>query len=112
MLLTLAGIMNIPNFLFFAGPDYSNRQEGTAWHLRGSAACNVHEWVPCMDCLDNSPLHEREEFRLQTVTNDDGQVMTFVLKNMCDGAKFSVGKYALEKHTAGIYLYLPLFSIC
>ncbi len=91
LLLILAGIMNIPNFMFFAGPKYSDRQKGMAWWLKGSAACNVHEWVPCMDCLDNSPLHEREEVRLQTVTNADGQVMTFVLKNMCDGAQFRVG---------------------
>jgi len=92
VLLILAGIMNIPNILFFAGSDYSNEQKGMKWHLKGSAACNVHQWVPLTrSSLTASPLKKPEQDRVQTVTNADGQDMTFVIKNMCDGAKMRVG---------------------
>jgi hypothetical protein len=35
VLMLLAGLMNIPNFLYFGSDEYSNSQEGVAWYLKG-----------------------------------------------------------------------------
>lgn len=99
ILMLLAGIMNIPNFIYFGSNEYSNRQEGVQWFLKGSAVCNVHEWVPCPECTARQFRNAEE--RLQVVQgywdgNGDGTnitttEMTFALKNKCDGAIFRVG---------------------
>mmetsp|Transcript_7835 Transcript_7835/g.11793 ORF Transcript_7835/g.11793 Transcript_7835/m.11793 type:complete len:1121 (+) Transcript_7835:93-3455(+) len=90
VLMVLAGLMNIPNFRYFGSEDYSDGQQGVSWFLKGSAVCNVHEWVPCPEC-------DADEFktisdRIVSVNNTDGNgPMTFALRNTCDGAIFRVG---------------------
>ena len=82
----LAGILNIPNLLYYAGPDYSQNQEGgdVPWFLRGSAACNVQKWVPCPTCKASDFTRAEERF-----VQVDG--FGFALKNMCDGATYQMG---------------------
>jgi hypothetical protein len=92
VLMFLAGCLNLPNFIFFAGREYSDGQKGISWFLKGSAACNAHEWVPCVEnCLINSPLVQAEKYRTHTVMNENSEEITFILKNSCDGALFRVG---------------------
>ncbi len=94
LLLFLAGILNISNIIYFSDKEYSNGQKDLLFHLKGSAACNFQEWVPCPNCsAENSGLSRVHElpYRLQTITNDNGQTMTVVLKNLCKGATFRVG---------------------
>lgn len=91
-IMIIAGLMNIPKLFFYAGETYSNSQKGMSWFLKGSAACNVHEFVPCAgDCLEGSPLGRGEEYRYQTIANQLGENVTFVLRNSCDGAIFRIG---------------------
>eukprot|EP00557_Chaetoceros_sp_GSL56_P013206 CAMPEP_0176482786 /NCGR_PEP_ID=MMETSP0200_2-20121128/3563_1 /TAXON_ID=947934 /ORGANISM="Chaetoceros sp., Strain GSL56" /LENGTH=1152 /DNA_ID=CAMNT_0017879129 /DNA_START=57 /DNA_END=3516 /DNA_ORIENTATION=+ len=96
ILMLLAGIMNIPNFMYFASDEYSKGQVGVQWFLKGSAVCNVHEWVPCPECTERQFRNAEE--RLQVVQGETTSVgfgemyeMTFALKNNCDGAIFRVG---------------------
>jgi len=93
VLLIIAGLMNIPNIIFFSGEQYSRGQEGINWMLKGSAACSRYEWVPCIDCVyETSQLVSKESYRIQNVKDAvSGREMTFVLKTMCDGALFRVG---------------------
>ena len=46
----VAGLINIPNILYFAGNEYSNGQLGVNWALKGSAVCTETVWVPCPSC--------------------------------------------------------------
>jgi hypothetical protein len=96
VLLLLGGLLNIPNMVFFSSEEYSESQKNTTWHMRGSAACDVHEWVPCMDCFKEGELFPltavENNLRVKNVTNAaTNEKMTFILKNSCDGAVFSVG---------------------
>lgn len=50
----VAGLINLPNMIYFAGDDYSNNQVGVHWALKGSAVCTEMVWVPCPSCeIDN-----------------------------------------------------------
>jgi hypothetical protein len=33
-----AGLVSVPNMLYFSGPKYSNKQEGVYWALKGSVS--------------------------------------------------------------------------
>ena len=46
----VAGLINIPNIMYFAGEEYSAGQPGVSWALRGSAVCTEMVWVPCPSC--------------------------------------------------------------
>ena len=52
----VAGLINLPNILYFAGEEYSSGQPGVSWALRGSAVCTEMVWVPCPSC-------EMDDFR-------------------------------------------------
>jgi hypothetical protein len=106
VLMLLAGIMNIPNFIYFGSNEYSHGQEGVQWFLKGSAVCNVHEWVPCPECTPRQFRNAEERLQVvqgymdvggdddasaTTTTTTTSAEMTFALKNMCDGAIFRVG---------------------
>ncbi len=84
LLLFLVGLINIPNLLYFAGSEYSSGQPGVFWPLRGSAVCTDYEFVPCVDCNEQNFEYARE--RLRSITSEDGEELTFALKNNCDGA--------------------------
>lgn len=103
MLLTFfAGIINIPNFKFFAGPHYSdNRQSGVPKLLQGSAICPRASqiWVPCPNCTidagKNIP-HSRLANATVLITNpatlkQEEQMVTFALRNFCFGATLQQG---------------------
>lgn len=79
MILTLvAGILNIPNFIYFSGPDYSDSQEGLPDLLKGSAICTVQEWVPCEDCMPQNFMTNKFATSTGASTN-----LTFALNNNC-----------------------------
>ena len=46
----IAGLINLPNILYFAGDDYSAGQPGVSLLLKGSAICTEQVWVPCPTC--------------------------------------------------------------
>jgi hypothetical protein len=43
----LAGVLNIPNLMYFSQDDYSDEQPGISDLLQGSAICTRTVWVPC-----------------------------------------------------------------
>jgi hypothetical protein len=49
-----AGLLNIPNFLYYSSPEYNMGDNTTvdnvSWRFRGSAYCNNTEWVFCDTC--------------------------------------------------------------
>jgi len=85
ILLFIAGLVSIPNFLYFSGPEYSNNQENIFWALRGSSVCTEYEFVPCLDCNPEGNF-ARAEDRLRFATDELGEMVTFALKNNCNGA--------------------------
>ena len=86
MLTFLCGLLNIPNFIYFSGQEYSNGQPGVPDLLKGSAICTNEIWVPCIACSkDNFTFSEQ---RFATATNSNGDLLTFAKRNDCDGATF------------------------
>jgi len=85
VLCLLAGLMSIPNMIYFAGQEYSNGPVTDEPLLRASAICTDTDWVPCPFC---SGLTRRElpYDRLAYVYNENLQLnITFAIKNNCDG---------------------------
>mmetsp|Transcript_8508 Transcript_8508/g.12383 ORF Transcript_8508/g.12383 Transcript_8508/m.12383 type:complete len:973 (+) Transcript_8508:76-2994(+) len=81
----LAGLINVPNIMYFASEKYSaNGQMSVTMLLRGSALCTTQVYVPCPECSLEDFAHAPD--RLGT-SND----LMFALKNQCDGATFKQG---------------------
>ena len=87
-----AGLLNIPNLMYFSGPDYSNGQPGVDATLTlGSAICTNAVWVPCADpCPTDSVSFASSRIRRMNHT-ETGEEMTFTLKNLCTGATIEQG---------------------
>jgi hypothetical protein len=84
MTLLVAGLLHLPNTLFYAGKDYSpNGKTGLAASLQGSAICTTQEWVVCTDCQEK----HFDESRFLRVD----EKISLVLRNMCDGGKLPQG---------------------
>ncbi len=83
LLLLLAGLVSIPNILYFSSSEYSNGQQNVHWALKGSSACTNYEFVPCTDCTEDN--FKRTMERLRIVSNESGEKLFFALKNNCDG---------------------------
>jgi len=76
----IAGLINIPNMLYFSGPEYSdNSQNDINWYLVGSAGCNANEWVPCPDCQTQNFDHNRRII----VQSKGGVNLPYLLKHTC-----------------------------
>ena len=84
ILVLIVGIIHIPNFMFFSGPDYSNNQPGVPSLLRGSAICTETEWVVCETCL-------AKDFKGDSWLYDPETNTTFARHNLCDGATLVAG---------------------
>jgi len=89
----IAGCINLPNMLYFAGEEYSASQPGVDFLLKGSAICTEQVWVPCPTCLVDDFDRAKERIAGTTTVTPDGQLQTlvFALKNACDGATMQVG---------------------
>mmetsp|Transcript_27370 Transcript_27370/g.65782 ORF Transcript_27370/g.65782 Transcript_27370/m.65782 type:complete len:1071 (-) Transcript_27370:1369-4581(-) len=85
----VAGLINIPNMMYFAGDEYSAGQEGVniMFTLRGSAVCTQEGFVPCPSCVldDFADVPHRIATAASAYSEED---LIFVMKNYCDGAKF------------------------
>lgn len=90
----VAGLINLPNILYFASDVYSANQPDVSFLLKGSAICTEQVWVPCPTCpIDNYDNTRDRIAGTITVTPDGGELQTlvFALKNTCDGATMNVG---------------------
>jgi Calcium-activated chloride channel len=119
----LAGLVNIPNFIYFSSPEYSNSQPGVAPLLQGSAICTETTWVPCPDCEafaktpDSNP-----DLPLSRIGHVDsaagaGETLWFALRNDCNGATIQQGmvNYAtlwfICAGVLGLNLYLRYMEV-
>jgi len=84
VLTLVCGLLNIPNFIYFSGPDYSDNQNGVPRLLKGSAICTDEVWVPCADCSLENFTSSKE--RYGTAVNSNGDVLNFAIRNNCNGA--------------------------
>ena len=91
VLMILAGLMNIPNIRYFMSNKYSKAQQGVKWYLKGSAVCNVQEWVPCPTCTSDDFKDIEERFLQNVIIGVEEQELILGLRNNCDGATFRVG---------------------
>lgn len=90
LILLVAGLINLPNILFYGGADYSpDGKSGLPFTLRTTAICTTGEWVVCPDC-------QEDQFRFDQVSPSDrfrvsvnGTVL--VLRNACDGGQLPQG---------------------
>ena len=78
----LAGLLNIPNFIYYSQDEYSQNQPAVPGVLKGSAICTNKEWVPCPDCNPDDFL----DTRLVAAVSETTQETLFVLRNACEGA--------------------------
>lgn len=92
----LAGLLNIPNFRFFAGSGYNgpiNQRARVSLPMQGSAVCVHTTWVPCPDCGQYNRTYDASRIRYGTILQDgepqwNTMNMTFALKNNCNGATY------------------------
>lgn len=96
ILCILAGLLNIPNFLYFSGNEYGNDVDNVSWRFKGSAYCNNTEWVFCETCeeehfdsarkakiiLDNSTFYN-SSFPIGSSTNETIFPKYAYLRNNC-----------------------------
>jgi hypothetical protein len=89
----VAGLINLPNILYFASDVYSTSQPDVSFLLRGSAICTEQIWVPCPTCPTDNYYNTRDRIAGATTVTPDGKLQTlvFALKNTCDGATMNVG---------------------
>ena len=103
VLTLLAGLLNIPNLMYFSR-DYSDDQPGLrSVLLRGSAVCTDTGWVVCRgDDSNNNDTSctsgNFEDNRFATgykIDNNDNNITastaTFALRNFCEGATIQTG---------------------
>ena len=104
VLVFILGIIHIPNFMHFSGPDYSDNQEGVDLLLKGSAVCTDTKWVACPTC--NETQFKRFGYNFVREPETDN---AYVLTNNCDnGVTLVTGfvNYAGLWYTVLAALYL------
>jgi hypothetical protein len=98
----LTGIVHIPNFIYFSGPDYSASQtEVEDVLLKGSAICTEIQWVPCINCT-------RNDFDDRSFVRDYETDLTFAMRNLCDGATLETG---MTNYTGLIFVILSSYLL-
>ena len=85
--LFVAGLCSLRNIIYFSTSDYrdpkaanDSETRGISWILRGSAICDVKEWVPCE--VGYCDLAQMEKYAV-TYARDDEKDLTFVQRLGC-----------------------------
>ena len=87
-MLLFAGLLSLQNMVYFYSDEYSDGQPGVEVFVKGSAICTRTEFVPCPDC---SPRDFSEDRFAAFFDIQSREILTFVLKNRCDGARVQQG---------------------
>eukprot|EP00977_Amphora_coffeiformis_P002720 scaffold521_cov167-Amphora_coffeaeformis.AAC.11 len=88
VLCLLAGLLNIPNLLYFASDEYNavGHNDSTSFLLKGSAICTDVTWVPCPDCPQD---YKYQKFTFSKWSHSTGLYVTEL-----DGGEWvNVSKY-------------------
>jgi hypothetical protein len=91
--LLLAGLLNLPNLLFYRSKDYSPMpQYLPRFFLQGSAICTSTDWVVCSNCSQHKWSRQGLKPKLAFWTDySTGQNTTLVHRYNCNGGQFSQG---------------------
>jgi hypothetical protein len=89
----IAGLINLYNIMYFASDEYmpSELRDELPSLLQGSAICLDTQWVPCPDCNCTEENDREWPQNRCGVGLNNGQNLTFVLKNLCNGQKWEIG---------------------
>lgn len=81
-IMLIAGLMHIPNILYFASAEYGQEMEFSfqTYNKIGSAICTATEWVACPTCEKKYWVGLAGNFHRYVKTEDD---LIFVLRNYC-----------------------------
>lgn len=85
----VAGLLSIPNIIYYSSDTYSDNQDGVSAHLKGSAICTDTTWVPCGTCSFGDFADRR--IGLGTSLENPEDETIFVLRNNCEGATIRTG---------------------
>jgi len=83
-----AGIMSIPNILYYNSGAYNNEKSNQQTYillLKGTAICTDVSWVPCPTCINEEMLVSQN----RTTTSSEG--LNFALKNNCESPPLTQG---------------------
>lgn len=94
------GVINIPNMMYFAGPEYSDSQVNSdsqvafPFFAKGSAMCTRTKWVPCPECVASNGFRSNLKRLAQYTNHENGQnvTLTFALQNNCNGSTFRTAR--------------------
>ena len=90
--LLLAGLVSLPNYVYFSGEDYSggvaNHQADRAFTIKGSAVCTESSWVGCEPGYCDLGQLDKNQIEYK-IAGD----IVFVKKSDCDGATLRVGMF-------------------
>jgi Calcium-activated chloride channel len=113
----LAGILNIPNFMYFSSTQYNdpnsnpidvgNFTQQAKLLVKGSAICVDTTWVYCEDCINNTKIIPKS--RLMNATNTvTGEKGYFALKNNCVGTTI---EQAMISYATLLFLLLSTIAL-
>jgi hypothetical protein len=104
ILMLVAGLINLPNILFFGStsydPDPNGEKSNLLFSLRGSAICTSYDWVVCEDGMCPAGKYENNgllggsaalSFRGTTTDPITGDEIVLVFRNVCHSVKLVSG---------------------
>ena len=103
MITLLAGIISLPNMMYFSSEEYQPTQytKNFARLVQGSAICNYTTWVPCpnCNCSNSDEWEDPTRCGIVDLANKDGEFgaaennnnMTFALRNNCIAPTITIG---------------------
>lgn len=109
--LFLAGIIHLPNLVFYRSTDYSPAGKGPSsdlsWSLYGSAVCTTTEWVACEDCTVAEWATDAEKARIGTAANG----RTVVQRLACEGGGLQQGvvNWVVLFMLTGVLFFLSIY---
>lgn len=107
--LLVAGLIHLPNLVFYRSNDYSPAGKGPgsglSWSLRGTAVCTTKEWVVCTDC-------KQDEWALYADRGNntvDGPI--FIQRRACEGGNWEQGivNWVVLLMLTGVLLFLAIY---
>lgn len=89
IILLIAGLINIPNILFYASDDYSDgsQMDLPSFSLIGSAVCTTRDWVVCINCTESSYTTDLEKEWFGRPQNGQSDTV-LVQRNGCNAGDF------------------------
>ena len=107
LVLFVAGLIHLPNLIFYRSQEYSVDSKDVPWSLRGSAVCTTTEWVACLDCTEEQWSSEDQRRGFGRSANDTA----LIERNACDGGSLPQGVVNLVAlfFLAGVMYLLSIY---